>query len=313
MTNMPAENDVTILAEEKCAQEPKEMAHEFAPSVNFLAAGFVSSVSKMIVYPLETKVLLIAAGESAASNSMYLWHGVFVQGLENFLYSGLLWSLKERFRPPPPDPALPDKRPNVTFLRAFGASCTAILLSHPIANTVVAMQASLRSSAERPLSALQAAKAIMKTGGLAGFFTGWQFSILLRLGCAVTFIVYDSVRSCIAGIVGDDVSNFIAGLLGRLGEVYCNQPLKTLRSRHQLGQTMLPFLNPSEIIRLWGGVGTMAVADAVKIGIRFLLIERLRNILQWLWTRRRQKRRSSPAIQANVKETRDSEEKLMGG
>lgn len=310
---MPEEKSVEAYEDGKNRDQiATEATHEITPAVNFIAGGVVSSVSKMIVYPMETKVLLIAVEGSASSNPMRLWHGVIVQGVENFLYSGLLWSLKEYFRPPPPDPAFPEKRPNVTFVKAFGASCIAILLSHPIANTVVTMQASLRSPTEMPLSALQAAKNIMKLSGLGGFFTGWQFSILLRLGCAVTFIVYDFVRSWIAGVVGDDASNFIAGLLGRLSEVYCNQPLKTLRSRQQLGQSMLLSWKPSEIIRLWDGVGTMAIADAVKIGIRFLLIERLRTILQWLLNRR-QKQFSLPVTQASFEKDSKSEEKAMGG
>lgn len=276
---------------------------DFAPSVNFLAGGLVSAVSKMVVYPMETKVFLIAVGQAAASDPLRLWHGVNVQGFSNFLYNGLLWVLKDLFRPPA-GPDLLEKRPPVTMLGAFVASCVCILLAHPSANVVVGMQASLRNLTEKPLSALQVARAIVKADGLSGFFTGWQLSILLRVGSALTLVVYEFVRTPLAGVIGGDLANFVAGLLGRLSEVYSVQPIKTLRSRQQLGQPMLPALNPSAIMRLWAGVGTMAVADAIKIGVRFLLIERLRTILQWaLISRHRQRPQLMKAVKAEDAET----------
>mmetsp|Transcript_68180 Transcript_68180/g.145944 ORF Transcript_68180/g.145944 Transcript_68180/m.145944 type:complete len:311 (+) Transcript_68180:63-995(+) len=290
------------------------LAKDIAGSVNFLAGGIVSAVSKIVVYPMETKVFFIAIGDSGSGDSSRLWHGVVVKGLENFLYNGLLWYLKELVRPPPPDPALPEKRPPVTFIRAFGISSAAVLLIHPLANIVVGMQASLRNVDRRPLSALQTVKAIMKSDGPGGFFRGWQLSILLRLGSAMTLVVYDFVRAHIAGVVGDDISNFVAGLLGRLSEVYSVQPLKTLRARQQLGQAMLPSWSPADVIGLWDGVGIMAIADAVKIGIRFLLIERLRTLLQWVLIKM-QKQPPPPLKTAGATsaEVEVCQEKLMGG
>lgn len=253
---------------------------EISSCVDFVAGGLVSAISKVVVYPMETKVLLIAIGESSAKDPRRLWHGVGVKGFENFLYNGLLWVLKEKVRPPPPDPAQPEKRPPASFLAAFLASCVCILLAHPMSNTVHNMQASLRNVSQAPLSAMQAARGIMQRQGLSGFFTGWQLSVALRIGSALTLVVYDFVRSRTTGVLGGDVSNFVAGLLGRLSEVYLMHPLKTLRYRLQQGQTLLPSLSPSALAGLWAGVGTMALADAVKIGIRFGLIERLRVLLQ---------------------------------
>lgn len=260
----------------------------------------MAAVSKVAVYPMETKVFLMAVGDSASIDSGRLWHGVVFKGLENFLYNGSLWFLKELVRPPSPDPKSPERRPPASFLRAFAASCAAVLLAHPFANVVVGMQASLRNPAQRPLSALSAARAILKADGLGGFFRGWKLSILLRLGSAMTLVVYEFVRLHLAGVVGRDLSNFVAGLSGRLSEVYSVQPLKTLRSRQQLGQAMLPSASLSGVIKLWDGVGTMAVADALKIGVRFLLVERMRTLLQWALIASRRRQRSPSCQKAEV-------------
>mmetsp|Transcript_102176 Transcript_102176/g.288629 ORF Transcript_102176/g.288629 Transcript_102176/m.288629 type:complete len:306 (-) Transcript_102176:193-1110(-) len=260
-----------------------------APFVDFVAGGLVSAVSKIAVYPMETRVLLIAIGGAGVHDSRRLWHGVVVKGLENFLYNGLLWFLKERLRPPPPDPSKPEERPPATFIGAFSASCAAVLLAHPSSNIVVGMQASLRKAS--PSSAFQVSREIMRKYGPGGFFQGWRLSILLRIGSALTLVVYDAVRARLAAPLGRDLSNFVAGLAGRLSEVYSTHPLKTLRYRQQQGQVMIPFWSPAALLELWAGVGTMAVADAVKIGIRFLLIERLRTLLQWLFVGRHRRKR----------------------
>eukprot|EP00440_Ansanella_granifera_P039391 gb/GFBE01042735.1/.p1 GENE.gb/GFBE01042735.1/~~gb/GFBE01042735.1/.p1 ORF type:complete len:320 (+),score=47.24 gb/GFBE01042735.1/:1-960(+) len=285
---------------------------EISPCVDFIAAGLVSSLSKILVYPMETKVLLIALGEAAAKNPMRLWHGVAVKGFENFIYNGLLWFLKERIRPPAPDPAKPESRPPASFWKAFCASCLAILLVHPLSNIVVGMQASLKNPSQLPLSAYQVARAIFREHGPGGFFAGWGFSIVLRVGSAATIVVYDLVRLRGAGLLGQDAANFVAGLLGRLSEVYACHPFKTLRSRQQQGLSLLNAWNPVEVLRLWNGVGTMAIADAVKIGIRFLLIERLRVFLQWALDRL-SSRNCSNAAKAPVDEVSTGGERAMGG
>lgn len=260
---------------------------QISPSVDFIAGGLVSAISKAAVYPMETKVLLMQLGETA-KDPLLMWHGVTLKALENFLYNGLLWLLKERVRPPPPDPAQPEKRPPATFTAAFWVSCLAVLLAHPLSNTVVGMQASLKQT---PLSAVQVAKSILEHDGIAGFFKGWQLSVALRVGSAMTIVVYEYVRARLAGVVGKDASNFAAGLLGRLSEVYVTHPMKTLRSRLQQGQPLLPSLGPSALVGLWAGVGTMAFADAVKIGIRFGCIERVRMLLQHVLNVRRKKQK----------------------
>jgi len=264
------------------AEEQGEDDEDIAPAVDFVAAGSISAVSKILVHPMETRVYLVAIGESGVQDSSRLWHGWAVKGLENFMYNGLLWVLKERVRPPPSDPAKPNERPPATFFGAFLVSCVAVVLAHPSTNIVAGMQASLRNINQRPASALYVARAIIKSDGLGGFFRGWRFSIALRIGSATTLVVYEFVRARMAGIVGPDLANLLARLLGRLGEVYSCQPLKTLRSRQQQGQTLLPSWSHKEFLGLWTGVGTMALADAVKIGIRFLLIERMRTLLQFL-------------------------------
>eukprot|EP00930_Biecheleria_cincta_P001404 TRINITY_DN102544_c0_g1_i1.p1 TRINITY_DN102544_c0_g1~~TRINITY_DN102544_c0_g1_i1.p1 ORF type:complete len:315 (-),score=58.41 TRINITY_DN102544_c0_g1_i1:104-1006(-) len=284
-------------------------SEEISSSVDFVAGGLVSAISKVAVYPMETKVLLIAIGESAANDSSRLWHGVGVKGIENFLYNGLLWALKEKVRPPPPDPAQPENRPPASFLAAFLVSCVCILLAHPLSNTVHSMQASLRNVGQQPLSAMQAARGILQKQGLGGFFTGWQLSVALRIGSALTLVVYDVVRSWTKGVLGSDASNFVAGLLGRLSEVYLMHPVKTLRYRLQQGQTMLPSLSPSALAGLWAGAGTMALADAIKIGIRFGLIERLRVLLQRLLI-------AKPGTQLKSKvdeEGMQSDQRMIGG
>lgn len=231
---------------------------------------------------METKVLLLAIGEDAAKDPMRFWHGVGLKSIENFLFNGLLWLLKERIRPPPPDPSQPEKRPPAAFHRAFCVCCFVVLLLHPMSNTVVGMQASLKRTDQVPLSASQVVRDTMMEHGLRGFFRGWQFSILLRFGSAATIVVYDLVRVRTFGILGRDMSNFVAGLLGRLSEVCACHPLRTLRARQQQGQPILPTKSLSALWELWSGVGLMALADAVKIGVRFLLIERMRLFLQWL-------------------------------
>lgn len=264
-------------------REQKKKTHDttaVSPSVDFIAGGLISAISKMAVYPMETEVLLIAIGVSVAQDSARLWHGVGLTGFENFLYNGFLWYLKELVRPAPIDPEKPELRPPATFFRAFAVACAAILLVHPLTNIIVGMRASLRDTTLDPLSALQVARAIMTEDGLGGFFTGWQMSLVLRVGAAMTFVVYEFVRTRLAGILGSDLSNLLAGLLGRLSEVLLCHPIKTFRFRMQQGQTMIPSWSPSALLGLWAGVGTTAVADAVKIGIRFLLIERLRSVLQ---------------------------------
>eukprot|EP00929_Paragymnodinium_shiwhaense_P014658 TRINITY_DN122596_c0_g1_i1.p1 TRINITY_DN122596_c0_g1~~TRINITY_DN122596_c0_g1_i1.p1 ORF type:complete len:341 (-),score=33.82 TRINITY_DN122596_c0_g1_i1:157-1179(-) len=284
--SMSSANLIGVLeAEESAAQNEEDK--EISPAVDFVAAGCISAISKIIVYPMETKVMLMAIGESAGVDSSRLWHGWWVKGIENFMYNGLLWFLKERVRPPPPDPARPEERPPATFIAAFLASCVAILLAHPSVNVVAGMQASLKYTNQPPASALQVAKAIIKSDGIGGFFTAWRFSVALRIGSASTLVVYEFVRARMAGLVGSDLANLLAGLLGRLSEVYCCQPLKTLRSRQQRGQALIASWSPRAVLGLWAGVGTMALADAMKIGIRFLLIERTRALLQFFISRRK--------------------------
>jgi len=249
-------------------------------SVNFVAGGFVAAVSKVMVYPMETKVLLMALGDTAVNDASRLWHGVWVKGSENFMYNGLLWYLKEKLPP--------------NFLGAFAASCAAIVLAHPSSNVVVGMQASLRLP--KPSSALEVSRSLLKEHGLGGFFLGWRFSLALRVGSAMTLVVYEFVRSRLSGVLGNDIANFVAGLLGRLSEVYAFHPVKVLRSRQQSGKKLLPSFTPAAVLGLWTGVGTMAAADAVKIGIRFLITERLRHILQALLKRRRRQQRSAQAL-----------------
>jgi hypothetical protein len=260
---------------------------EIASSVNFLSGGFVSAVSKVIVYPMETKVLLLALGENVANDPLRLWHGVVVKGLENFIYNGLLWFCKERIRPPPPDPSQPDKRPPANFISAFVASSLCTLLVHPLSNTVVGMQASLKNTSSAPVSAIEVASALFKKHGVAGFFKGWQLSLTLKIGSAMTLVIYDLVRVRISGFFGSDVSNIVAGSLGRFAEVLLCHPIKTLRARRQQGRALLTSLTLPALMSLWAGVGTMACADAVKMGIRFGLIERVRVLLQWLLITRR--------------------------
>jgi hypothetical protein len=261
--------------------------HKISSSVDFLAGGLVSAISKIAVYPMETKVMLVALGQKAPDDPMRMWHGVVIKAAENFLYNGLLWFLKERIRPPPSDPSQPEKRPPATFISAFAVTCFCNLMSHPLSNTVAGMQASLKNEKQLPASAFKVASSILEERGLGGFFKGWQLSVALRVGSAVTLVVYDFVRLRLAGLVGSDSANFLAGLLGRLGEVLLTHPIKTLRARQQQGQSLLISLNVSSITGLWAGVGTMAFADAVKIGLRFGLIERVRIVLQWLLDRRR--------------------------
>mmetsp|Transcript_54162 Transcript_54162/g.104704 ORF Transcript_54162/g.104704 Transcript_54162/m.104704 type:complete len:161 (-) Transcript_54162:242-724(-) len=143
------------------------------------------------------------------------------------------------------------------------------------------MQASI-ADASGLQSAVQVFKSVLKAHGLGGFFIGWRLSVALRFGSAASLVVYESARRPMAAVLGSDLANFLAGLLGRLSEVYSCHPIKTLRSRQQSGKPMLPSTSLGAIVGLWTGVGTVARADAVKIGIRFLLIERLRTILQWL-------------------------------
>eukprot|EP00928_Gymnodinium_smaydae_P083029 TRINITY_DN66303_c0_g1_i1.p1 TRINITY_DN66303_c0_g1~~TRINITY_DN66303_c0_g1_i1.p1 ORF type:complete len:328 (+),score=35.39 TRINITY_DN66303_c0_g1_i1:143-1126(+) len=256
-----------------------------SPLADFLAGGLVSAISKIIVYPMETKVLLLALGEHAATDPARLWHGVAIKAWENFLYNGFLWYLKERIRPPPSDPTRPDKRPPPSFWGAFCVSCACILLIHPMSNVIVGMQATLGRQAP-PASAMEVARAIVEEQGIGGFFSGWRFSIALRIGSALTLVVYDFLRSRLSSVVGDDISSFVAGLLGRLSEVYLCHPLKTMRSRQQRGQSLLASMSLASLVDLWSGVGTMAVADAMKIGVRMLLIERTRvwlhQILLWI-------------------------------
>lgn len=280
------EKNRAINKKEKTEEPAKQVDKEAAAVADFVAAGFISAVSKSVVYPMETRVLLAQIGEHTA-NDARLWHGVAVKGFENFLYNGLLWFLKERLRPPAPDPARPDARPPVTFWGAFCASCAAVLLAHPSSIVVVGMQASLKQPSG-PASAMHVTKAIMQADGLGGFFKGWRLSIALRGGSAMALVVYELVRARLFGVLGGDLSNFVAALLGRLADVYLCHPLKTMRSRQQQGKSFLPSYSPAALLGLWTGVHTMAVADAVKIGIRFLLIERLRKLLLVTLSRRRQ-------------------------
>jgi len=149
------------------------------------------------------------------------------------------------------------------------------------------MQASLKDSTRAPASALTVFTKILKEQGIHGFFSGWQLSLAFRMGSAMTLVVYDLVRVQTAGYLSKDVANFVAGALGRMTEVLMCHPIKTLRARKQHGQQLLTSISPSTIMALWAGVGTMAIADAVKIGIRFGLIERVRIVLQWLLNLRR--------------------------
>lgn len=265
--------------EQDGSASPPNLKGEVSPMVDFLAAGIVSSISKVIVHPMETKIVLIAIGE-ATDNPMLLWHGVVMQAMTNFLYNGLLWFLKERVRPPAPDPSEPDKRPPASFFAAFFVACFTIILVQPLTTILVGMQASLKDRGSLPLSASQVASNIMSEHGIAGFFSGIVFSIALRFGSALTLVIYDSVRLRMPKVLGQDFCNFVAGLLGRLADVYACHPLKTLRSRQQTGKVLVPDWTPSALLGMWAGVGTMAIADAVKIGVRFLLIERTRTFLQ---------------------------------
>jgi hypothetical protein len=284
----PDEEDIELVDD----APKKEDSEKISPLVDFVAAGLVSSVSKIIVYPMETEVLLVAIGADVARGSG-LWHGVTVKALENFWYNGLLWFLKEWVRPPAPDPASPDKRPPATFLAAFAVSTTAILLAHPLQNVTAAMQASLKNVSQKPLGALAMSQQIARSQGLGGFFRGWKFSVALRIGSALTLVVYEFVRRRTSGLLGADLANLLAGLLGRLAEVWSCHPLKTLRSRQQNGQQLLPSLSGGAVLGLWSGVGTQGFADAVKIGIRFLLIERMRTLLQKLLQRSREKKQKA--------------------
>lgn len=253
---------------------------EISPSVDFMAAGLVSALSKILVYPMETRVLLMAVGDVDMVRVGQLWHGVVVKGLENFLYNGLLWYLKERVRPIARDPSRPEDRLPASFTAAFCVSCVAVLVVHPLSNLVVGMQGSLRNPARKPASALEVVHSIMKSDGVGGFWKGWRFSLILRIGSASTFTVYEFVRRRLAAIVGSDASNLLAGTLGRMSEVYTCHPIRTLRSRQQQGQRLMESGKMGSLLGLWSGVGTMATADALKIGLRFCLIERLRKLLQ---------------------------------
>lgn len=249
--------------------------------MDFVAAGMVSALSKLAVYPMETKVILSAVGEHAASDLSLLWHGAGLKCVENFIFNGLLWVGKESVRPPPPDPSQPEKRPPATFWGAFCVSCFVVLLLHPLSNVVVGMIASIKNPEHAPLTATQATAAIMEEHGLGGFFNGWRFSIALRFGSAASIVIYDLVRVRCAGMLGRDASNFVAGVLGRLCDVCVGHPFRTMRSRQQQGHSILTSWTFSSFLGLWCGIGLMAIADALKIGIRFLLIERTRIIFQW--------------------------------
>lgn len=271
----------------------KKKSSAISPSVDFVAAGLVSAVSKILVYPMETRVFLIAVGDTDTIDVSRLWHGVCVKGLENFIFNGLLWYLKERVRPPACNPAKPEDRPAASFIAAFFVSCAAILLVHPLSNVVVGMQGSLRIVGKNPASALEVVRSIMQSDGLGGFWKGWQMSLILRIGSATTFSVYEFVRRRLVGLIGSDASNLLAGTLGRMSEVYSCHPFKTLRSRQQQGQSLLSSWKLTAVLQLWSGVGTMAAADALKIGIRFCLIERLRRLLQSLmdWAQKPKRKR----------------------
>lgn len=281
---------------------------QISSAVDFVAAGLVSSVSKIVVYPMETRVLLIALGAEATGGSR-LWHGVVAKALENFWYNGLLWFLKERARPRAPESGT---RPPVSFCGAFGASCAAILLAHPLANTTSVMQGSLKFTAQKPLGVLAAARQIFRVHGLGGFFQGWKYSLVLRIGSAMTLVVYDLVRRRTAWMLGGDASNLLAGLLGRLAEVWSCHPFKTLRSRQQNGQPALPSWSVESLCGLWSGAGTQGFADAVKIGIRFLLIERMRTLLQGLLARGRRPRRLPDAPKAKGADEEGPPQEAMG-
>lgn len=266
------------------ADDKPDNEKTISASTNFIAGGLVSAISKVIVYPMETKVLLLSLGEKAVTlnDPLRMWHGVTLKAFENFYYNGLLWLLKERIRPPAPDRTQPEKRPPAGFIATWIVSFVVMLLAHPLANTVVAMQASLKNAKQPPASAWQAANAILKNQGFSGFFEGWQLSLLLKAGTAMTLVLYDLIRVRTSEMLGKDLANVVAATLGRLSEVYLFHPMKTLKARKQQGQPLLSSLSVSAILGLWRGVHTMAMADAVKIGIRFGLIERVRMLLHVL-------------------------------
>jgi len=175
------------------------------------------------------------------------------------------------------------------------------------------MQASLQHTAQRPLGVLEASRQIFSAHGVGGFFQGWKYSLVLRIGSAMTLVVYDIVRRRTAQTLGVDASNLLAGLLGRLAEVWSFHPFKTLRSRQQNGQPALSSWSAGAVCGLWSGAGTQGFADAVKIGIRFLLIERMRTLLQKLLAKGQKPRRLPDASKAKDAGEEGPPEEAIGG
>merc|ERR550514_984968 len=100
----------------------------------------------------------------------------------------------------------------------------------------------------------------------------------------------------LAGFLGEDLRNFVAGLLGRMCEVFTSHPFKTLRSRQQQGTPMFEgAVTIGTILGLWRGVSTQVTADCIKVGLRFLITERIRTFLQWLLIGRRQSKKKALA------------------
>lgn len=248
-----------------------------ASVADFVAGAFAAILTKSVVYPLETRAVLLqigAATEGALDARLY--HGVRLACFESAHFNGWLWLLKERVR------LLPLGR----VAQLLCAANVTALVNHPLANTKAVVQGSIGKG--RPVSPLAAAQGIMAAQGPRGFWAGLPWSVLLSGNNVAILYFYEALRAVLdrrfPAASMESFRIFASAVLGSVGALLLFQPLITLRSRIQTAAATTSTRVVSRgaapgglayLLSLYAGVSVMCATEAVKVGFRILVTERL--------------------------------------
>lgn len=256
---------------------------------NFFAAAAAAAMTKTVVYPMETRTLLLAIAKPGASTDFsvaQLFHGLRFSLFDTAVYNGLLFLLKEKVKA---SHGFSSAGQKLSFAEATCATLLAKIIDHPNMNILAGIQGSLRSPSGAQ-GAWQVTQSILSTAGVRGFWTGFSITAFMNFRDAIDVYTYEIIRLFLSRFLPEDAKNFTAGGLSRVVALFLFQPFKTLQVRSQVaaaGGDMVawswswPFFQG-----LYAGVGTILFSSAVKVSFRLMITERLRHFFQRLFDRR---------------------------
>jgi len=271
------------------AAEDKNAEGEPSALANFLAAALAAAMTKTAVYPMETRTTLLAIAKRGASTDFspaQLYHGLGFSLFDTALYNGLIYYLKEKIKASHGPSGLGQK---LSFAEATGATLFAKTIDHPNMNVLAGIQGSLRSP-NGAQGAWQVTQAILATSGVRGFWTGFPITVFMNFRDAIDMYTYEVIRLFLSRFLPEDAKNFAAGGLSRVVAMFLFQPFKTLQVRSQVAAAggdvvawswSLPFFEA-----LYAGLGTILFSSAVKVALRTMITERLREVFQRLFAQR---------------------------